>query len=80
MSLLTRAEATRYEETSRHADVMTFIAGLQAKGDKRLGFYTLLTEHRGFARKPALEAVSRGGLHAYRYAARHPDRRPPGVP
>ena len=36
MSLLTRAEATRYEETSRHADVMTFIAGLQAKGDKRL--------------------------------------------
>ena len=36
MSLLTRAEATRYEETSRHADVMTFIAGLEAKGDKRL--------------------------------------------
>ena len=36
MSLLTRAEATRYEETSRHADVMTFIAGLQAKGDRRL--------------------------------------------
>jgi pimeloyl-ACP methyl ester carboxylesterase len=25
------------------------------------------------ARRPALEAVSRGGLHAYRYAARHPD-------
>jgi hypothetical protein len=36
MFLLTRAEATRYEETSRHADVMTFIAGLQAMGDKRL--------------------------------------------
>ncbi len=36
MSLLTRAEATRYEETSRHADVMAFIAGLQAMGDKRL--------------------------------------------
>ena len=36
MSLLTRAEATRYEETSRHADVMTFIAGLAAKGDRRL--------------------------------------------
>ena len=36
MSLLTRAEATRYEETSRHADVMAFIAGLQALGDKRL--------------------------------------------
>jgi hypothetical protein len=36
MPLLTRAEATRYEETSRHADVMAFIAGLEAKGDKRL--------------------------------------------
>jgi len=36
MPLLTRAEATRYEETSRHADVMAFIAGLAAKGDKRL--------------------------------------------
>jgi len=36
MSLLTRAEATHYEETSRHADVMSFIAGLEAKGDKRL--------------------------------------------
>ena len=36
MSLLTRAEATRYEETSRHADVMAFVAGLAAKGDKRL--------------------------------------------
>ncbi|HEX4845874.1 MAG TPA: M14 family zinc carboxypeptidase, partial [Geothrix sp.] len=36
MPLLTRAEATRYEETSRHADVMAFLAGLEAKGDKRL--------------------------------------------
>ena len=36
MPLLTRAEATRYEETSRHADVMTFIAGLEALGDPRL--------------------------------------------
>jgi hypothetical protein len=36
MPLLTRAEATRYEETSLHADVMTFIAGLAAKGDRRL--------------------------------------------
>lgn len=26
------------------------------------------------ADKPALEAVSRGGLHAYRYAAKHPER------
>jgi len=36
MPLLTRAEATRYEETSRHADVMAFIAGLSARGDRRL--------------------------------------------
>ncbi len=36
MPLLTRAEATRYEETSRHADVLAFVAGLQAKGDRRL--------------------------------------------
>jgi hypothetical protein len=36
MALLTRAEATYYEETSRHADVMAFIAGLEAKGDRRL--------------------------------------------
>ncbi len=36
MSLLTRAEATRYQETSRHKDVMAFIAGLEAKGDPRL--------------------------------------------
>lgn len=37
-------------------------------------FYAEMTELRGFAGKPALEGVSRGGLHAYRYAARHPDR------
>ncbi|WP_306591333.1 M14 family metallopeptidase [Geothrix sp. 21YS21S-4] len=36
MTPLTRAEATRYEETSRHADVMAFIAALEAKGDTRL--------------------------------------------
>jgi hypothetical protein len=36
MSLLTRAEATGYGETSRHADVMAFLAGLKAKGDPRL--------------------------------------------
>jgi hypothetical protein len=34
--LLTRAEATKYTETSLHADVMAFIAGLAARGDKRL--------------------------------------------
>ena len=36
MQLLTRAESTGYEETSRHADVMAFIAGLEALGDPRL--------------------------------------------
>jgi hypothetical protein len=35
-SLLTRAEATRYEETSRHADVMRFVASLASRGDRRL--------------------------------------------
>src|SRR5215813_8775955 len=33
---LTRAEATNYLETSRHADVMRFIAELEARGDSRL--------------------------------------------
>jgi hypothetical protein len=47
MSLLTRAEATRYEETSRHADVMAFIAGLQALGDKRLHVTSFGVSPRG---------------------------------
>lgn len=34
--LLTRAEATQYAETSRHADVMAFIKGLVDLGDPRL--------------------------------------------
>ncbi len=33
---LTRAEVTRYHETSRHADVMRFIAELSNRGDQRL--------------------------------------------
>ena len=33
---LTRAERTDYAETSRHADVMAFIAALAARGDRRL--------------------------------------------
>lgn len=36
MPLLTRAEATGYTETSRHADVMAFLDGLSARGDRRL--------------------------------------------
>lgn len=34
--LLTRAEATSFRETSLHADVMSFIAALTARGDARL--------------------------------------------
>jgi sialidase-1 len=37
-------------------------------------FYALVRRQWALAEKPALEAVSRGGLHAYRYAARHPER------
>jgi len=38
-------------------------------------YYELVTgEAFGLAARPAMEAVSRGGLHAYRYAARHPGR------
>ena len=37
-------------------------------------FYEKVRQERGLAAKPAIEAVSRGGLHAYRYAARHPER------
>jgi murein tripeptide amidase MpaA len=33
---LTRAEATNYQETSHHADVMRFVAELIALGDARL--------------------------------------------
>ncbi len=36
LSPLTRAESTRYQETSRHADVMAFVAALEGRGDARL--------------------------------------------
>lgn len=35
-------------------------------------FYSYVRNQWGLGEKPALEAVSRGGLHAYRYAARYP--------
>jgi hypothetical protein len=60
MSLLTRAEATRYEETSRHADVMAFIAGLQARGDKRFHATSFGTSPQG--RKLPLLVVSAHGV------------------
>lgn len=37
-------------------------------------FYDQVRSQWGLAEKPALEPNSRGGLHAYRYAVRHPDR------
>ena len=46
--------------------------------DKALGhwdaFYDVLTSRFALSARPALEAVSRGGLFAYRWAARHPER------
>jgi hypothetical protein len=47
MPLLTRAEATSYQFTSLHADVMAFIAGLQAKGDARLHVSSFGTSPQG---------------------------------
>ena len=35
MTLVTRAEATSYQETSLHADVMAFLGQLEALGDRR---------------------------------------------
>ncbi len=37
-------------------------------------FYDHVRARWKLAEKPALEPCSRGGLHAYRYAARHPQR------
>ncbi|QDT06306.1 Alpha/beta hydrolase family protein [Rubripirellula lacrimiformis] len=37
-------------------------------------FYDFMVSQHGMSAKPALEAVSRGGLFAYRWASRHPQR------
>ena len=37
-------------------------------------FYDQARSQWGLSKRPALEPCSRGGLHAYRYAARHPHR------
>jgi pimeloyl-ACP methyl ester carboxylesterase len=37
-------------------------------------FYRYLTEEQGFAARPALTAISRGGLIAHNWAAAHPER------
>lgn len=56
-----------------HIDCLNML-GCDAALDLMDGFYAELTTGRGYSPRPALEAVSRGGLHAYRYAARHPQR------
>jgi len=48
--------------------------GCDASLDKMDRYYEVVREKWKLAEKPALEPCSRGGLHAYRYAARHPDR------
>lgn len=56
-----------------HVDVVSMLGS-----DESLAimdrFYDLVRQQWGLSAKPALEAVSRGGLHAYRYAATRPDR------
>jgi len=59
MALLTRAESTGYEETSRHADVMAFVAGLAALGDPRLHVTAFGESAEGRA-LPLLVLSSRG--------------------
>ncbi len=44
---LTRAESTHYAETSRHADVMAFIAALGARHDPRLTVTSIGTSPQG---------------------------------
>ena len=56
-----------------HLDVLKML-GADTALDLMDAFYERVRENWKLAPKPALEAVSRGGLHAYRYAARHPDR------
>jgi hypothetical protein len=47
MSLQTRAEATSYQETSLHAHVMEFLAGLAARHDPRLAISSFGTSPEG---------------------------------
>src|SRR5437867_1078035 len=47
--LLTRAEASRYRETSTHADVMAFLADLERRGDPRVRLESFGTSPEGRA-------------------------------
>jgi hypothetical protein len=57
---LTRAESSGYTETSRHADVMAFIAALAARNDPRLRILDFGTTPEG--RGLPLLVLSQGGL------------------
>lgn len=50
------------------------LLGCDAALDLMDRFYDRVHSEWALAARPALEAVSRGGLHAYRYAVRHPER------
>jgi len=60
MALLTRAEASSYELTSTHADVMAFVQGLAARGDSRLHVSSFGTSPGG--RELPLLVVSAHGV------------------
>jgi len=66
--LLTRAEATGYRETSLHADVMRFVAGLAAQGDPRLHVTDFGRSPGG--RELPLLVLSQGGLRTPEEARR----------
>ncbi len=66
--LLTRAEATGYRETSLHADVMRFVAGLAAQGDPRLHVSDFGRSPGG--RELPLLVLSQGGLRTPEEARR----------
>jgi len=59
-SLRTRAEATHYRETSLRADVMAFLAGLQANGDATFVVSDFGTSVQG--RALPLLVLSEGGV------------------
>jgi hypothetical protein len=57
----TKAEATNWRETSRHADVMRFIAELAARGDERLSVTSFGASPEG--RELPLLVLNARGLH-----------------
>ena len=60
---LTRAESSGYTETSRHADVMAFIAALAARNDPRLRILDFGATPEG-RELPLLVLSQDGSVHA----------------